>query len=765
MSRVKQLIQIINGCEKKEFDKIVKSYLKNIYGFERIAVTDGKDDTGIDIKVFDYGGQKNQYQVTIQKSGTQQEKSQLKRKILEDVEKAKTNNTDYGYSNNLYFFYSYEMTNKTQREYAREALDSYNINLFIIDANQIAEEAEDHIDLQQTIYNQSGLEDFQLKKSIYEDKNKCLMYDLVSFGKCTDLKLEIVEAYILQCLFEKGYLSQDQIANCCQEKFSSKENPTFYKKLINKLYSGEKKLSYSKETKCYSLSHDEHEAFQKRIEQIKIDEQSFINEIGAVLKQFGQEGFIDGYTTLLIELYTNALSKRIEIKQILDDENELLEKLLNFGKKQYGNNETDVRNMICQLLQVCERNKYLQKTCASSIFSSKINIDNLERYAAERKQVFIDTNIALNILCLFYKNSEYKEYNYQISKSLSEFCRKNNIKLYLTDRYLWEVTGHIREAMDLVPFTKIPKFNLLGKSHNVFYNYYNYLFDIGYLNCSFADFLAEFGFKDSDRNKTDKLNQTLTKYFSEIGVDVISIPYTYNIESTKRTLEIVLAEMDRFKTSFARENDCIMLKYLGDSDIEVHKNDPVFITWDKSLYRVLKDFFEDNPNLKKWMQFTPGQFIDRYSLLSFSINSETISKEMLAVISGDIVQHTISLLDSLSLIVNPNTEVGLEYTRKITEMKDTQIYTIDKEPKEGQENSQQDPVDYVFNRISNLYRDNQEQYIKFKELFSLKEYMDDVMDIVSSSIRFYINNKRFDKTTQTSFDRLIEKIDICPSTK
>lgn len=765
MSRVKQFIQIINACEKKEFDIIVKSYLKNIYGYERVVVTDGKDDTGIDLKVFDFGGQKNQYQMTIQKSGTPRERSQLRTKIFEDVEKAKINNTDYGYSNNLYFFYSYEMTNKAQREYAKEALEDYNINLFIVDANQIAEESEGNIDLLKTIYNQSGLADFQLKESLYEDKSRCLMYDLVSFGKCTDLKLEIVEAYILQCLFEKGYLSQDQIADCCKEKFSSKENPTFYKKLINKLYGEEKRLIYSKETKCYSLSHDEYDAFQKRIEQIKIDEQSFINEIGSVLKQFSQEGFIDSYITLLVELYTNAFSKRIEIKQILDDENELLSKLLSFGKKQYCKNETEVKNMIGQLLQVCDRNKYLQKTCASSIFSSKINIDNLEKYAAERKQVFIDTNIALNILCLFYKKSEYKEYNYQMSQSLSEYCRKNNIKLFLTERYLWEVTGHIREAMDLVPFTKIPKFNLLGSSRNVFFRYYDYLLDAGLLDCSFSEFLAEFGFKDSDKNNTDKINQTLIKYFSEIGVEVISIPYTYNIESTKRTLEIVLAEMDRFKTSFARENDCIMLKYLGDNNIEVHKTDPVFITWDKSLYKILKPFFNDNPMLKKWLQFTPGQFIDRYSLLSFSINSETISKEMLAVISGDIVQHTISLLDSLSLIIDPNTEVGLEYTKRFAEMKDSQVYTIDKLPKEGQDNSMQDPIDYVFSRISNLYRDNQEQYIKFKELFSLKEYVNDVMDIIRKSISFYISNKHFDKTTQFCFDRLIEKIDICPSTK
>ena len=76
------------------------------------------------------------------------------------------------------------------------------------------------------------------------------------------------------------------------------------------------------------------------------------------------------------------------------------------------------------------------------------------------------------------------------------------------------------------------------------------------------------------------------------------------------------------------------------------------------------------------MQFTPSQFIDRYSLLSFSINEETISKDMLAIISGDIIQHTASLIDSLSLILNPNDEVGLEYTKKFAERADIKIKNV-----------------------------------------------------------------------------------------
>ena len=159
MGRVKQLIQIINACEKKEFDAIVKSFLKNIYGYERIVVTDGKDDTGIDIKVFDIGGENNQYQMTVQKSENTQQKSQLKAKIFEDVAKAKINAEEYGYSNRLYFFYSYEMTNKIQREYKREALTQYKIDLEIIDAKQIAEESEEYLALQQTIYKISGFEE------------------------------------------------------------------------------------------------------------------------------------------------------------------------------------------------------------------------------------------------------------------------------------------------------------------------------------------------------------------------------------------------------------------------------------------------------------------------------------------------------------------------------------------------------------------------------------------------------------------------------
>lgn len=757
MSRVKQLIQIINACEKNEFDIIVKSYLKNVYGYERVVVTDGKDDTGIDIKVFDIGSEKNQYQMTIQKSENTQQKSQLKTKIFEDVAKAKINAEEYGYSNRLYFFYSYEMTNKTQREYKREALTQHNIDLEIIDANQIAEEAEDFLALQQTIYKISGFEEFKIKTSQYDSDNKNLIYDLISFGKASDIKLELVEAYIIQCLYENDSLSQTEIAELCIAKFSSKENTTFYTKLINKIYSKDKRLVYSKESKKYSLSVEERKKLASLIEQNKLDEQHFFNELVTILKKYNQEDNLSKYIDLLYDLYINNFSKRIRLSD--DIEKLELNNLFTYTKNQLKDTQL-CKQMILNLLTVCDNNKYMQEVCASAIFGSKINIDDLQNYAKEKKFVYIDTTIALHLLCYFYEqDNDYENYYYQLSKQLSEFCRKNSIELHLTNRYMWEITTHIQEAFNLVPFTKLSNFNSLGKSKNVFYNYYCYLFESDIIDCSYEEFLSNFEFKNSNNRSSDNHhnNQLIEQYLNNLGIKIIDITKTYDINSTSKILGIQLASSNRNKTAFALNNDAIMLEYLGDNN-DVHDIDPVFITWDKSLFKVLKEFFTKNPSALRWMQFTPSQFIDRYSLLSFSINEETITKEMLALLSGDIVNHTYSLLDSLALILNPEDKVGLEYTKRLVEMKDSQIYTTEKQSDEISENTDNNALDTTVFHITTHYRENEIQYSNIKKLFMSEEYMEEVLSIIDKSIKIIMEKHSFDKNIIDELDRIIAKL-------
>ena len=104
MSRTKNLINLLDACEKNELDKVVKAYLKYEYNFNKIVFTDKKDDKGLDIRVFDFGAKKIQFQVTTQKSKSKQEKTSFDHKIIEDLKKAKENFVDFNFSNKLIFF-------------------------------------------------------------------------------------------------------------------------------------------------------------------------------------------------------------------------------------------------------------------------------------------------------------------------------------------------------------------------------------------------------------------------------------------------------------------------------------------------------------------------------------------------------------------------------------------------------------------------------------------------------------------------------------
>lgn len=278
------LIHLLGSCEKHEFDRVVKSYLKEVYSYSRVINTDGKDDIGLDIKVLDDSGCKYQYQLTVQKSDNANARSALKSKIFKDVQKAKENCKD-GYENVLFFFYSYPLTNKLIRDYKREALKDYEIQLEIIDANQIAEEAEDLATLKEIIYSLSNLSAF--KTSSFEDSKKNhLIYDLVSFGKTSEIKLEIVKAYILQELYMHLSLTGEDIEKSCNANFKSSENTVFYKKLLQNLYNIEKKVLYDKQSKTYSLTEEIRKEISNTNEQIKVEKTYFVNQIGTILTEY-----------------------------------------------------------------------------------------------------------------------------------------------------------------------------------------------------------------------------------------------------------------------------------------------------------------------------------------------------------------------------------------------------------------------------------------------------------------------------------------------
>ncbi|MGP1505824.1 MAG: hypothetical protein ACTTIR_09410, partial [Eggerthia catenaformis] len=737
------------SCEKHEFDRVVKSYLKEVYSYNRVINTDGKDDIGLDMKVLDASGCTYQYQLTVQKSSTAKEKNALKNKIFKDVQKAKENCND-GYKNILFFFYSYPLTNKLKRDYKREALKDYEIQLEIIDANQIAEEAEDLANLKKSIYSLSDISEF--KTSSFEDgKKNHLIYDLVSFGKTSEIKLEIVKAYILQELYIRTSLTSKDIEQSCTTNFKSSENNVFYNKLLQNLYNVEQKILYDKKSKMYSLTEATRKEISNTNEQINIEESHFVNQIGAILKENNIEFLLDDVLKLLKEFYIATFDKRIKSLDTRDweDYNVPLSLLTNKGKL----SSPKAKGILKSLFSICDENKYMQKICAECVFSSKVNIDDLEKYAREKKKVYIDTTIALYLLCYYYQDTDdYKSYYYKLSKVFCQFCKKNKIKLHITNRYLFEINSHIREAFNFIPFSKLQSFSSLGTSRNVLYNFYLHLYSHELIDYSYEEYLSKFKFGIYDDNT--KLNQTISLFLENLGIEVIDIPKEYKIESSSKLITNTLAYNNKTKTNFALTNDAIMLDFLGDKDVDVHPIEPVFVTWDKIMFKVLKDYFNENPNAQKWMQFTPSQLIDRYSLLSFSINEETITKEMLALLSGDFIQQTYSLIDALTLIINPDEKVGREYVNAFVEMKNDNIYTISKDPDEESDNQETNIIDYIVHEITLHFKENR---AALKNLFSIEELFPIVLDTIRGLIEHYSKYKQLESKDFIPFDNLISK--------
>jgi hypothetical protein len=760
MSRIENFIDIIESAEKHEFDLIVKAYLKEVYNYNRVILTDGKNDTGIDIKVFDLKGQSIQYQLTTQKSRTVQEKKQLEYKMLEDFQKAKENYEHFGYSSNLFYFYSQTLTNKAIREYKKIAFENYNINLEIIEANQIAEESEDYLELQKIIYEISGFSKFKIKESLFEDKKQNIVYELISFGKPSDIRLHIVESFVLQILLDDQQIDFESIVDRCMKKFNAKENKVFYEKLLARLQTV-KKIKYDKESNSYSLTSDEKNRVEKLLKQSELDEKNFISSIHAILSKYNQEENIDSYIIHLKKIYTENFNS--DIVGILNNSasNDLTgisRDFINYISRVLDA-EYSSKKLALELFTFCDANKYIQKVCAGKVFSEQTNLSRLETYVNTQKTVYIDTAIALYALCYFYHpKCKYDNYFYRTTYSLIEFCRKNEIALHIPEFYLWEAQAHVRDALNLIPFTFLPEFQKLGKSRNVLYNFYLFLNnDCTEDSIDFETFLGKFGFNQYDGYKTH--NQLIEKYLKDLNIIKYELEYEYKIEDASKLIQSQLIADNRFKTKFGLNNDSIMLEFLADDNVEVHPLKPVFLTWDKTIFKVQSKYFDKYPNTQRWLLFTPSKLIDHYSLLNFSIDSETISKEIIALISDEIIQNTHSLLDSLIFILNPKDEVGLEYTRRLAKIRDEEIYKVrDNQVIPPDDIEGEVVIDDIFYKLTTHYRENEQNIEQFKKVFTKKEYIEDVIKIILKAISEYYEKQHFNDKVINSFNELITKM-------
>lgn len=759
MSRTKNLISLISSTEKREFDSLVKIYLEVEYGFKKIVLTDGVNDTGIDIKIFDFNQVAIQYQLTIQKSSTPAEFLSFERKILADFRKAKENHQLHNYSNKLIFFYSQTLTNKRIREFTKIAFKDFGIELDLIDANRLAEESENIIEIQRALYNFSGLDKFNIENNVFNNSDENLLFDILSFGKPSEFKVQVIEAFILQTIYIHESVTKDQLVGFCKERFNIEENNIFYEKLLGNLLT-HKKIAKSFDKKNYVLTEIEKRRLLTKIDQHELDEKVFLNEINNILKKYSQDTFLSDYVANLKELYVNNFDS--DLKSILyegDSNLGLIRELLTFISSK-GNELAISKKIAKELLTYCFESKFIQKISAGVVYCKNINNDRLQNYLTTQKKVFIDTQIAIYALCYFYKqNSSYDNYFYKSIKSLIEFSQKENIKLHITERYIWEIQNHIKDAFKILPFTLLPNFSKLGKSNNVLYNFYLALKHNDEIESDiyFIKFLKEFGFEE--RLSQNSFNSKIESYLNDLGVIKHSYEKEYDISAVNQIFNAELQKSGKYKSTWVRNNDSIMVEFLSDNDINIHPLKPIFITWDKTFSEVQKKYFKDFPAAQKWLMLSPSKFIDVHAILKFSIDSETVSENLLALLSDDLFSNTHNLLDTIKIILNPNNEVGLHYTNLLADIREKEIHDISNNILIPPENKESEAViDEVLYNLTNHYQDKDDNFEQFKLLFTKEELVDDIINILTETVNKYYISPIIDSELYVKFDKLISRL-------
>ena len=762
-------IKWISDFTKEQFDTIVEVYIKKVWKIEELVVTDGTNDGGNDVRIFsDNNKLKVQLQVTVQESAID---GKINKELINAVENVKK----HGYEKKLYFFYSYPVSEDKINDFESKAEIEYGIELRVIDAKKIASATKFSPELIDTIHAQYGLKP---EPKVLNENDKVL-YDFVSFGNSTqEIKSQIVKAYLTHKLFEKDKMESTELVNECCSHFKSTEIQYFKKLILN--LKDEKILEESKNgQKFYSLSLAESNRINLLKSQFAFQEQKLDKDIKEQLQKFDiSESCSVDVIQKLRELFESNFN--IDKQEILDKaftltESEKIDAFRLFyhfvRRLSTGSSQDKIRLLVKNLLLICKDNDILQRLSAAKLFSSFSNPDVVRNYISQTgRLIFCDTRIAMFALCIYYDEIDHTNKEYEAVKDFLRLRSKYSgfeYKIYY--RYIDEVAYQIKDALLLIPFEDSNLFSDLGGSSNLFFNYYLYLKDKDLLEEgveSFADFMFEcFELKEEDSYKKNFIslaNAIIEERLNNQGITVFEHDLSQDFFSdTKQIIHECQLAKDKFRPEVTVKNDAKMLSILFDPATSI--NEPVFITWDQTLFAARKKFHHAFPSARLWHYFTPNQFVNHISLLNFNIDSQTITREILSTFDEtfNLYKKAHHLLDTVSRIVNVRTETGRKYVQKIKEFRKEEIYGINRSTQVSPSTSdeQTQPVEKLLLKVSGHYAFGKQKfsYEDFKQLFTVGEVFDKVISFFRVQIESY--KTQFDLTTDAfeDMDKLIEE--------
>ena len=545
----------------------------------------------------------------------------------------------------------------------------------------------------------------------------------------------------------------------------------YYQALAGKLNKKEIQLIPDSAPKKYRLANDIRQRFESLELQSKQNEAELIEGYRTICAKYGISIDIKRLSELFQEFYqdvfsfdmTEVMGKNINRSQKNVEKRRA--NLIAFLESEIGNrNDINVREVVSELIRVFESNDLYGKYAASQSFIQLFNNDKLDRYLSQSpRYALLDTPVLMHYICsLFKKSNEYNNVNYQAVVSLMDSIEDSgiDIHLYTTKGYLKEAVVHLRQAIRLERFIHLPAFKSIGKSNNVFHNFFeSVLIDDGY--ASLSEYICEtFEWQDlpkHDDSLENILFSALEERLSILKISVSSAPDLNTEEYMPEYEYAMLNSAGENKSSYAKIHDLEAILYVS---LKLPSSDtyPYLITWDKSFLTARRHFQRKFPELNYWYLYSPQNFSSTLSVLQFKLNSSMITHSIMSVIEENVSSNpdALSLLDTINSVVQGNSDSGMAFANQILKMRQALMNTSFED-----EDTSGVAIGELLSIILRGYAGDSEKTEILELLFSDEIYSDNMREIILRHLKdFRASDRKKVNALMKEINELVESVEI-----
>lgn len=768
----------LHGLTKEQFDELVKVFVCIDFNVDLIAITDGKGDGGIDLKILE---NKRKQQIPIQLTVERNPKTKFKK----DIDKIAILVDEKNYQSVIHFFTTEGISEDIEYELTEYAKNNHQIELKLYDCDIIAAylQKPKYVLLKDKLFQILG--DIGTNIESYFDEFDKMKFDLLAYSSETfELKSKFIEAFILHSLFieKDSKMNLDDLTSKINVKFGDSLNQEFCHRKCQFLET-KNRINISNSTpKIVSLTTDTFNELNSIAKEIQIQEIEYLRDIETIISKYSIK---DESKNLVDQIYELLKSNYVkDSKEINSDSEQNGDLYSTTNLKRYFKDHlsdlTHIEAVVNDLIEINKTNDFLQKICAGDLFKELINSPEFDAYQRRSsKSIIIDTPVLIYLYRVFIEtNYDSKDGKHQIVSHLNSLIKNQNSSLIFltTDKYLSELSNQIFDAVNLIPSIELGIFDILGGSSNVFYSLYREMVEDGFITDDYISFIINSGINYKGLNE-NQLKEYIKEFIETVFIDNhIQIQYLkdysrmpeYKNQFTdiKRELEEIYLQKKSIRNKNAINNDASLLMYFYDEYLEDDEIliDPTLLTWDNSFIEFRKNYHKKHPGKNFWHLFRPSKFLDHHALLTFRIDSEAISNDFISITQGefDIKEKVQNLNDILNRIIDMRTSEGTKLTTGLAEIRKNYIYKIQNSHEEEltkTELQNHQPIDELMFNMSKHYLYGYSIYSvdQFKNTLKSDDFIESLLGLVNKSLENYLETNNYGYDIQKETDFLLSK--------